>query len=869
MTRIYRLPAVTFMAVLLSCSNSHLIVDKSLRNDINNDYRTRAEVYSPARPDLFALADTIKDDTRREAVQFLLAYMPLSDIAVYEPGDLLANVDAALKTRSEMPWGSAVPADLFLHFVLPARVNNENPDNFRLSYFDELKNRIDGLDAEEAALEINHWCHEKVAYQPSDIRTSSPLATILSARGRCGEESTFTVSALRAVGLPARQVYTPRWAHSDDNHAWVEVWIDGQWHYMGACEPEPVTDRGWFTEPARRAMLVHTKAFGRYTGDEPVVKKEKLYSEINTLGRYSLTKNIEVSVVDTAGVPVPHADVRYLLYNYAEFYPLTTLVSDDRGVSRFTTGMGSLLIWADDGSRYGFSFASPSDTSVKVSISSVHPSFKVKADLKAPPGLTPFPGISDDLVAQNNLMLRREDSIRRSYISSWMSGVSAGDISSSTGIAEERITKVLGTSMGNYRAIVSFISGAGDKAYLAIRLLENISEKDLRDTPESILSDHLVNAPVKPAEMKEEFYDAWILSPRVDNEILTSFRSSLEKMPKDLYSNFVANPSAIAGWIDTTITITDTENYYGTPVTPAGVLRLRVADRHSRDIFFVALCRTAGHPARLAPGTGRPQCFDAGQWHDVWFTGDSKPSGKKGYVTFFSGEQTPVPQYHIHFTLAVLENDWYKTLDYGYEIKVSHMPEKLPLAPGKYMLTTGNRDENGDVLASIDFFDLAPDEDARVEVKLRHKEDKTLSEGKIDLEMSISSSSGENATLKSLAGKGIVVIWIDPGKEPTRHILNDLPRLKKEFDEWGGNFIFMYNPATTSESFKPEEVKGLPQNSIFTTDNDLEFMLLSLEGITSDHPLPVVVCCDSSGNIVFKSEGYRIGTGEQILKNIR
>ncbi|MCK7531014.1 MAG: transglutaminase-like domain-containing protein [Marinilabiliales bacterium] len=45
-------------------------------------------------------------------------------------------------------------------------------------------------------------------------RTSSPMATMLSARGRCGEESTFTVAALRTAGLPARQVYTPRWAHS-------------------------------------------------------------------------------------------------------------------------------------------------------------------------------------------------------------------------------------------------------------------------------------------------------------------------------------------------------------------------------------------------------------------------------------------------------------------------------------------------------------------------------------------------------------------------------------------------------------------------------------------------------------------------------
>jgi len=57
----------------------------------------------------------------------------------------------------------------------------------------------------DAALEINHWCHEKVTYQPSDSRTSAPVSTILSARGRCGEESVLTVAALRtAVFLPVR-----------------------------------------------------------------------------------------------------------------------------------------------------------------------------------------------------------------------------------------------------------------------------------------------------------------------------------------------------------------------------------------------------------------------------------------------------------------------------------------------------------------------------------------------------------------------------------------------------------------------------------------------------------------------------------------
>jgi len=64
----------------------------------------------------------------------------------------------------------------------------------------------------------------------------SPLATIRTAYGRCGEESVLTVAALRAVGIPARQCYTPLWAHCDDNHAWVEAWDQqrNQWTIVEA-----------------------------------------------------------------------------------------------------------------------------------------------------------------------------------------------------------------------------------------------------------------------------------------------------------------------------------------------------------------------------------------------------------------------------------------------------------------------------------------------------------------------------------------------------------------------------------------------------------------------------------------------------------
>jgi len=69
--------------------------------------------------------------------------------------------------------------------------------------------RVKGMTMYDAVLEINHWCHEMATYRPADARTSSPLATINSGYGRCGEESVLAVAALRSAGIPSRQVYTP------------------------------------------------------------------------------------------------------------------------------------------------------------------------------------------------------------------------------------------------------------------------------------------------------------------------------------------------------------------------------------------------------------------------------------------------------------------------------------------------------------------------------------------------------------------------------------------------------------------------------------------------------------------------------------
>ncbi len=42
--------------------------------------------------------------------------------------------------------------------------------------------------------------------------------------GRCEELTVFFMDALRSVGIPCRQAYTPWWLTVDSNHAWPEVW---------------------------------------------------------------------------------------------------------------------------------------------------------------------------------------------------------------------------------------------------------------------------------------------------------------------------------------------------------------------------------------------------------------------------------------------------------------------------------------------------------------------------------------------------------------------------------------------------------------------------------------------------------------------
>jgi hypothetical protein len=716
---------VCFIILITSCTGKHLINNKVYLSNVETAYSEREQLAVNRKEELFSVFNKTLSTKQVEALKFLFAYSPLNDLADYKGEFFLANTDLALKTLKEASWGKTIPEDIFLHYVLPFRVNNENLDSFRIKYYDEINNRIRGLNAVSATLEINHWCHEKVSYQPADIRTSAPMSTILSARGRCGEESTFTVAALRTAGIPARQVYTPRWAHSDDNHAWVEVWIAGEWFYMGACEPEPVLDRGWFSEPARRAMLVHTKSFGAFTGNENAIITTRNFAEINNLSKYAFTKNIFIKVVDADNVPVPDAIVEYQLYNYAEFYPLAIVPANKDGLSRFQTGLGDLLIWARKGDVFNFRKISVNDIDtlvMRIDRKAAGTDF-LKLELGVPVVRTPFVGPDKELIAENSRRVISENAIRQKYIDTWIKPEEAEVIAVKLG-AESRIVKeIVRRCMGNFKSIISFLETLTvDQRSTALALLGNLADKDLRDTPSDILSDHLKNTvPFVESEniFSSDIYFQYILNPRIANEILSSWRGFfLKNLPEEILQNGTKDPAIIVRYLDKNIKLADGENYYKTPITPRGVCELKVSDSFSRDICFVAICRSLGIPSRLEPGSNTPQYLFEKKWHDVYFSNSIKPISGKGFVRLISKEKNPVPEYYIHFTIARFENGRYNTLEYDYNKKVTDFKEELSLSAGHYMLVTGNRINDGKILSTLTFFDLKDNDHKTVDIEL-------------------------------------------------------------------------------------------------------------------------------------------------------
>ena len=876
--------SVALMFSTLSCTNNHLISDEAERAIVQADFDQRAATWNQG--DLFKVFEQEMSEQQREALTFLYAYMPLGDITDYSGEFFLENIDYSLKAKEEMPWGKLIPEREFRHFVLPIRVNNENLDHSRKVFYEELKDRVKNLSLHDAVLEVNHWCHEKVVYTPSDARTSSPLASVKTAYGRCGEESTFTVAALRSVGIPARQVYTPRWAHTDDNHAWVEAWVDGTWYFLGACEPEPVLNLGWFNAPAYRGMLMHTKVFGRYNGPEEIMHQNPNFTEINIISNYAPSASATVQIVDAAGQPVADAKVEFKVYNYAEFYTVATKKTDAEGKTFLSAGKGDMLVWASKDGQFGYgklSFGQDNELQVKLD-KKAGEAYSVEMDIIPPVEGNNMPEVTPEQRAENNRRFAIEDSIRNAYVATFMTDESAREFAKKYQLDEDAVAKILVASRGNYDVITNFLARLrSDKSKAGgIDMLQRISAKDLRDVSLDVLIDHMQSHVYKE---NMDYFRRFIRNPRVANEMLTPYKSFFEKaIPEADKEAFKADWNKLPVWVAENIKVDADCNLGGSPISPAGVWNARVADAHSRNIFFVAMARSLGIPSRIDEVTGKVQMISESKGAiDVDFEASAPVETKTGKLvaTYKPIKGLEDPKYYSHFSISKLTDAGTLQLlnydegdvDMGAGATWSNLLKNgTSLDEGNYMMVSGTRLANGGVLAELEFFPIHAGKTTTVDLVMREAKGDVQVIGNFNSESLYKPlDSDDMKSILTTSGRGYYVVAVlGVNQEPTNHALRDIAALAKDFDEWGRSMILLFPSEDDYKKFRPQDFPGLPKTITYGIDKDgaIQAQIAKNMKLSNDEILPMFIIGDTFNRVVFVSQGYTIGLGEQMMKII-
>lgn len=869
--------------------------------------RMAQKVNAPLRKQIAKLKATPQE---RECLEFLYAYLPAADLADYSPEFWLKNVRATLQARQEMPWGQEVPTREWKHFVLPVRVNNEALDMARPVFYAELKDRVKGMSLRDAILEVNHWCHEKLTYKPSDARTSSPLSALSQAVGRCGEESTFAVAAMRSVGIPARQVYTPRWAHTDDNHAWVEVWADGKWWFIGACEPEPVLNLAWFNAPASRGMLMNTNVFGQYDGPEEVLNRTPLITTINVTSNYANTHEAKVRILNVDGTPAEGARVAFSLYNYSEYFPVGVKYADADGLATIKSGIGDMIVWASNKEgRFNFVKVDGTNDGVVDIILSKDKKYSgvSEFDITPPKCEATLPTVTAEMRAENDRRFAYEDSVRMAYVATFATAQDASDLAAECGICPDRLSPLMLKSRGNHAALAKALRNAKPQdRMLVVNLLESVTEKDLRDMPYEAITDAVAGFKAVAGENATEQDYLYTLSPRIETEMLRGERVALAKNVRKTI--FGANAKfkkltqtqkagRLIDWINANVRIDAIEGNYLT--SPTQVLARKVCNERSREIFFVAAARALGVQARIDGVTGKVQWRPVGSdestmWRDVCFASDlrkeavpttnpSETVSTTGSLKLnFSPSQYIIdPKYFKSFTISSIDNGVMSLLEYPEDASWSNtFANGVTLDAGQYILTSGQRLADGSVLARSEIFNITPGEQTVIPLEIRTTEGALSVIGNVNAENLYTHleegrtgkmSEGEVSSLLSTAGRGFYVIaCLQPNHEPSAHLINDIALTGAELAATGRHIILLFADSESAARFRRDLFPELPENVHFGVDCDgatrkeIEASL-HLDGSQS----PLVVVADSFNRIVFASTGYNIGLGERLLQTLR
>lgn len=833
------------------------------------------------------------DGDEKILMKFLYGTMPVCDAADYGPQLIHAYVKHALFLRETKAWTKKLPEDVFFDYVLYYRVNNEDIKDCRKWFYDMLCPLLEDCGEEEAVKRVNYWCARQATYTSSDERTLGPMGVFYSGSGRCGEESTFLVTALRSVGIASRQVYTPRWAHCDDNHAWVEAWVEGGWRFLGACEPEEVLDKGWFTNASSRAMMVHTRVFSDYRsgesaengqGREELTERDGAALFLNDTPAYARTGRLTVAVKEENGKPVSKAKVFFELLNGAEYYPVSVLETDEMGTVSLEMGLGSVQLHVSGkGCCAEKKVCNEGDTYVEVALSKKewqHSLDQMKQDWQyidhiAPRDYPMHPAIlTKEQKEQGRKKKQEADRLRQEKLEGFLKGQEQ--------IENPRLLEIAKLAYGNADEICRFYEEYPEEETLDF--LEELAKKDYRDISKDLLEEHFTYGKqvrefafreyLSEAECPRKLFLKYVWNPRIRYEAITPYRSFFQKvLGKEQRERFCREPKKLWQWILDHISCDEERNYHPVVTSPVGVWRTRQGSLLAKKTLFVAVCRTLGIPARINPVNQEAEYYKGQGFHEV------TAQGKQEQPVCLILENGEHPSYFADWTIGrLVEEDpkaygRFETLDFwGREFEDGVL--KLMLQKGIYRLITTVRLPNGNQMEArrvIDTESFLPGvegmPECRMKLHLRKPEISQMLEQLALDNFTLCDENGTEVEGKDLIGNSHTMLaFLEEGMEPTEHFLNELREQEQEVRQSGLQLVFV---AASSEAWKNQTLADtlarLPVSVYYDEYWELP-EILARRMYTDPEKLPLVLLVSPGMRGRYASSGYNVGSVGMMLR---
>lgn len=762
-------------------------------------------------------------------LKYLYANMPISDIGNYPFDTYLDYAHHGALLMEIGAFNKEIPPNIFLEYIVYHRINTENIDPCRSFFYNKSKECINPNSMEETIKSINYWCSSQATYRASDERTASPMTVYESGFGRCGEESTFVVSVLRANGIPARQIYAPRWSHCDDNHAWVEVWCNGKWRFLGACEPEEILDRGWFTSASSRAMLLHTRYYGNIPSNEDLINNGTFVKELNQISRYAKYKNLAINVIDEKNNPIEAATVNIEVLNYSQFVRVTQFKTNSMGKGNIDLGLGSIRIHVSKNDIHAFKVINTR----KVDTITIQLTNKRKSEnwediiIYAPTDCDMnFSTITDEQKQATKEKLKYANDMRDKV------KTNPNDIEKNKWFNLE-IDEILKN-----------------------QLYSTLSQKDLLDFKADVLADHgLYSKKYRKYEnIDETIFIDYILAPRIDIETLSPYKKFiLDFFSSKTKEGFQENPTLIWEYIKNNISETYRE-YQELISIPMTCLKLGMGNKKSKYILFVAICRSLGIPARLSPMDGAMEYY-----RDNGFIRVLAEDELNGSLSLIMDPDVKWV-YEENYSISKVIN--------GENKLIKTNERDILLASGEYEITTQNRLPNGNIYCKTISININPKEKEICKLTLKEASlPEMLNSINLPSFDLLDANNTRHTSTNILEDNINLCIYLEESAEPTEHILNEIMDRKEDFEALNISILFV---AKNLDSFQNRNIKrvlkAIPNIQCYRANVEEEINFLGRRLYVNPETLPLIFLTDKSQCSIYATSGYNVGTADMILK---